>query len=341
VGAAVALALLGAGCGHRSQISIVVSGRVEQVADGTTLGRAAEIFHLRARSGNLVDVQGTVLRSGAFPGRVLIDGRQAAHNTRLRVGDAIRLVAGRDHTEPLHRRLLPVRNGIPGNPQISLTRTPGMEVIVEGAISHKLVSTHFRSADGPQKVERAVALTFDDGPWPEDSLRILAILRRMHARATFFVIGYLVDSYPQVVAREHAAGMAIGNHTYNHPEVPPFNQLPRRLLEDEIELGAQSLARAGITASLLRPPAGSSSAAVVRAAEAAGERVVLWNVDPNDWRSELTAGEIKRRVLRAVRPGSIVILHDGGGNRSATIAALPGIIRGIRHKHLRLVPLTP
>jgi peptidoglycan/xylan/chitin deacetylase (PgdA/CDA1 family) len=135
--------------------------------------------------------------------------------------------------------------------------------------------------------------------------------------------------------------MAIGNHTYNHPEVPPFNQLPRRLLEDEIVLGAQSLARVGITPGLLRPPAGSSSPEVVRAAEAAGERVVLWSVDPTDWRSDLTAAEIKRRVLSAVRPGSIVLLHDGGGNRSATIAALPGIIKGIRHRHLRLVPLTP
>jgi peptidoglycan-N-acetylglucosamine deacetylase len=340
--AALALGLFCAGCGHRSsQISIVVAGSVEHVADGTTLDRAADLFHLRPRSGNLLDVQGRVLRAGAFPGRLLIDGRRAAESTRLRGGDEIRLVAGRDHTEPLHRRFSPVRGGMPGNPQGSLARTPGVEVIVEGAISHQLVSTHFRPSAVAPRVERAVALTFDDGPSPQDSPRILAILRRLHVRATFFVIGYLVDWYPEVVAREHAAGMAIGNHTYNHPEVPPFNQLPRRLLEAEIALGAKSLARVGITPSLLRPPAGSSSPAVVRAAEAFGERVVLWSVDPNDWRSDLTAREIKRRVLSAVRPGSIVILHDGGGDRSATIAALPGIIKGIRHKHLRLVPLTP
>jgi peptidoglycan/xylan/chitin deacetylase (PgdA/CDA1 family) len=342
VGATAALALLGAGCGHRSsEIPIVVGGSVEHVSEGTTLGRAADIFHLRPRPGDLLDVQGRVLRAGAFPGRLLINGRREAESTRLRGGDQIRLVGGRDRKEPLHRRFSPVRGGMPGNPQGSLARTPGVEVIVEGAISHKLVSTLFRPSAGAPKVERAVALTFDDGPSPQDTPRILAILRRLHVRATFFVIGYLVDWYPDVVAREHAAGMAIGNHTYNHPEVPPFNQLPRRLLEDEIALGAQSLARVGITTRLLRPPAGSTSAEVVRAAEAAGERVVLWSVDPTDWRSDLTAAEIKRRVLSAVRPGSIVLLHDGGGNRSATIAALPGIIKGIRHKHLRLVPLAP
>jgi peptidoglycan/xylan/chitin deacetylase (PgdA/CDA1 family) len=208
-------------------------------------------------------------------------------------------------------------------------------------VSHKLVSSRFRPAEGPTTVERAVALTFDDGPSPTDSLRVLEVLRRMHVRATFFVIGYLVDAYPDIVRREYEAGMAIGNHTYNHPEVPPFSQLPRRLLEDEIGLGARSLARIGITAKLLRPPAGSSSAAVVQAAEAAGERVVLWSVDPLDWPEGAKARQIKRRVLRAVQPGSIVILHDGGGDQSATVAALPGIIKGIRHRHLRLVPLTP
>jgi peptidoglycan/xylan/chitin deacetylase (PgdA/CDA1 family) len=342
VGATAALALLGAGCGHRSsQIPIAVGGTVEQVPDGTTLGRAADIFHLRPRSGNLLDVQGRVLRAGAFPGHLLINGRREAEGTRLRGADKIGLVGGHDRKEPLHRRFLPVTGGMPANPPGSLARTPGVEVIVEGAISHKLVSTHFRPSAGAPKVERAVALTFDDGPSPQDTPRILAILRRLHVRATFFVIGYLVDWFPEVVAREQAAGMAIGNHTYNHPEVPPFNQLPRRLLEDEIALGAQSLARVGITPRLLRPPAGSTSPEVVRAAEAAGERVVLWSVDPTDWRSDLTAAQIKRRVLSAVRPGSIVILHDGGGSRSATIAALPGIIKGIRHKHLRLVPLAP
>ncbi len=133
--------------------------------------------------------------------------------------------------------------------------------------------------------------------------------------------------------------MAIGNHTYNHPEVPPFAELPRRLLEDEIALGAQSLARLGIRLRLLRPPGGSVSPAVVQVAESQGERVVLWSVDAADWRPGMTARQIASRVLRAVRPGSIVILHGGGGDRSATVASLPAIIRGIRRKGLRLVEI--
>jgi peptidoglycan/xylan/chitin deacetylase (PgdA/CDA1 family) len=207
-------------------------------------------------------------------------------------------------------------------------------------LSHELVSARFRADGGAQKVERAVALTFDDGPSPPDSLRILAVLRRLQVRATFFVIGYLVERYPQVVALERRDGMAIGNHTYNHPQVPPFDELPRRLIEDEIALGAERLARLGIRAKLLRPPGGSSSPAVVEAAGAQGERVVLWSVDPSDWRPGVTARQIAARVLRAVRPGSIVILHDGGGDRAATVAALPAIVNGIRRKGLRLVEIT-
>ena len=136
-------------------------------------------------------------------------------------------------------------------------------------------------------------------------------------------------------------GMAVGNHSYNHPDVPPFEQLPLPLIRDEIALGDQVLARLGIRTRLFRPPGGGTSAQVVRVAAALGQRVVLWSVDPTDWRPGITAKAIARRVLAAVRPGSIVELHDGGGDRSATLAALPAIVRAIRARHLRLVTLIP
>jgi len=334
--------LLGAGCGQQhSSVSIVVAGRHVHVATKTTLGQAIDKLGLRPPAGSLIDVRGNVLHAAVYPGTLLLNGRRAASATRLRKGDRISFVTGRDRVERLQHERRPVPGGISGNPQGRLMRTPGVQIVVRGAVSHQVLSTRFLATGGPVRVERAVALTFDDGPSPADTPRVLEVLHRLHARATFFVIGFLADAYPDIVLREHRAGMAVGNHTYNHPEVPPFGQLPRRLLDAEIALGAKSLARIGIVTRLLRPPAGSTSARVERAAEAAGERVVLWSVDPVDWRTGVTAAEIKRRVLSAVQPGSIVILHDGGGDQSATVAALPGIIKGIRHKGLRLVPLSP
>jgi peptidoglycan/xylan/chitin deacetylase (PgdA/CDA1 family) len=337
VAAATSLPLALSGCGGRSEIDVTIAGRESTVPEGTTLGEVATMFHLQPEPGDLLDVQGNVLRSRAFPGWLLLDGRHVSGRTRLRSGDRVELVRGRDRTERLRRQLVPVPGGAPADPQFSLARVAGVQVVVRGALSHELVSAKFRPNGRRQRIERAVALTFDDGPSPRDTPRVLAVLRRLHVRATFFVVGYLVDRYPQVVLRTWRAGMAIGNHTYNHPEVPPFAELPHRLVEDEIDLGAQSLARLEIRPRLLRPPGGSVSPSTVSAAEALGERVVLWSVDPEDWRPGTTARQIARRVLAAVRPGSIVILHDGGGDRSATVRALPAIVKGIRRKHLRLV----
>ena len=334
-----AVALGAAACGNQPRIAVKVDGTTERIPAGSTLAKAVERLGLRPRAGNLVDIQGAVLRRRAYPGRLLLNGHSVGTSTTLRNGDRIALVSGRNRRERLVREVLPVRGGIPPNPQGWVSRTAGVKIVTRGAISHKLVSTRYRPTDGPSRRSRAVALTFDDGPSPTYTPQVLDILRRMHVRATFFVIGFLVDAYPQLVRREHALRMAVGNHTYNHPEVPPFDTLPPRLLDAEIGLGAESLSRVGIFASLLRPPAGSASESVVRAAEGYGERVVLWSVDPVDWGKGVTAAEIRKRVLDAVHPGSIVDLHDGGGDRSATVAALPGIIRGIRHKHLKLVAL--
>jgi peptidoglycan-N-acetylglucosamine deacetylase len=336
VGFAVALVVV-LGGKDRGKLTVTVAGRPVQVKSGATLGEAASALGLRPRAGDLLDVEGSVLRRNATPGALLLDGHAASSRTRLRSGDRIAVVPGRERREPVARELVRLPSGRTQDPQFSLARTPGSEIVVRGAISRKLVSARFVPNGRPPRIERTVALTFDDGPSPRYTPRVLATLRRLHVRATFFVIGYLADSYPGLVRRELRAGMTVGNHTYNHPEVPAFDRLPQRLMEDEIALGAESLRRAGADPKLFRPPGGSYSPAVVNAAQTLEERLVLWSVDPADWQRGVTSAQITRRVLAGARPGSIVILHDGGGDRSATISALPAIVRGLRHRHLHLV----
>src|SRR6266487_3147994 len=115
--------------------------------------------------------------------------------------------------------IVSVAGGMASNPQFIVSRTPGEQVIVSGALSHELVSVQFRPS-GPARVERAVALTFDDGPSPQYTPRILAALTKLRVRATFFVIGYLAEANPDLVRQELRLGMTVGNHSYNHPEVP-------------------------------------------------------------------------------------------------------------------------
>ena len=321
------------------RVAIEIRGRTVLVAPRTTLEVATREFRLQPRAGRLLDVNGHVLRPDAFAGAVLVDGRSTAPNMVLREGDRITVVDGRDRAEALERSVVRIRGGIESDPQYTLSRSPGEQLVVRGAVSHELVATHFRTL-GAARVERAVALTFDDGPSLYTPL-VLRALRRLHVHATFFVIGYLARAYPTIVEEERRLGMTIGNHTYNHPEVPPFAQLPQALVRDEIALTADVLGRLGIHPGLFRPPAGSTSPAVERTASSLGERTVLWSVDPADWAVGSTPREIAGRVLAAVRPGSIVILHDGGGDRTATVRALPLIVRGIRHRGLRLVALAP
>jgi peptidoglycan/xylan/chitin deacetylase (PgdA/CDA1 family) len=336
--AAVALLLLTHRHHGPSLLTLQIGKGSVKVAAGATLGDAIDAFALHPRAGRLLDVNGRVIRSNAFPGSIHVDGRPAAAGSALRDGDRISVVDGHDRTEELSHTIVRLRNGIPGDPQITIARAPGEELIIRGSLSHELVSTRFRVL-GAARPERAVALTFDDGPSPVYTPRILRTLRRLHAHATFFVIGYLAQAYPAIVREEQRLGMAVGNHTYNHPEVPPFAQLPRVLMRDEISLTASVLARLGVHTDLFRPPAGSTSPAVERVASTLNERVVLWSVDPADWAPSSTAREIAARVLSAVHPGSIVVLHDGGGDRSATLAALPLIVHGIRHRRLHLVTL--
>jgi peptidoglycan/xylan/chitin deacetylase (PgdA/CDA1 family) len=327
-----------AGCGGAKLTIHLPHNRTVSVSQGTTLERAVAEFDLQPSAGALLAVDGTVLRPNAFPGRVQLDDKPASAATKLHDGDTISVVAGHDRREATTRQVVRVPGGMPADPQFFVARTAGRQVVVRGAVSRKLVSVTFEPV-GKAKMQKAVALTFDDGPSPEYTPRILAALRRLHVKATFFVIGYLADEYRSLVRRERRAGMSVGNHSYNHPLVPAFDTLPQALLDDEIAQGAASLRHAGVTATLCRPPEGSFSGVVVRAAKALGERVVLWSVDPADWEPGASTAGIVAHVLSAVRPGSIVILHDGGGDRSATVAALPAIVKGIRARGLKLVRL--
>jgi peptidoglycan/xylan/chitin deacetylase (PgdA/CDA1 family) len=324
---------------RKHTIPIRVRGVDEKVSEGATLADAADRFDLAPAAGDLLDVQGGILRPGAYPGRILLDGREAAPGTELRKGASIRVENGEDRREPSSISYVRIPDGMPGDPQFTLARTPGRQELERGRISGKVVPLGFHQT-GPSRTPKAVALTFDDGP-SVFTPRILATLRRLHARATFFVVGRLAKVAPRLVKREIAAGMEIGSHSYSHPYRPPFDRQPHRVIRREITWTRGVLHHIGRDPTLFRPPGGTFSPYVIETAGSYGERVVLWSVDPTDWKPGSTAKQIARRVLRAVKPGSIVILHDGGGDRSATVAALPRIIRGIRQRGLRLAPIDP
>jgi len=166
-------------------------------------------------------------------------------------------------------------------------------------------------------------LTFDDGPSPQWTPRVLDILRQFGVKATFCTVGYNQRRYPDLVRRTAAEGHTLCNHTVDHAYLDnrPLDQVTPEIVDNAENLRTIT----GKDVQFFRAPGGRLSPAVIQVAERHGERVLGWNVDPQDTRRP-PPDVLCQRILGAVRPGSIVILHDGGGDRSNTVAALPAVL---------------
>jgi peptidoglycan/xylan/chitin deacetylase (PgdA/CDA1 family)/glycosyltransferase involved in cell wall biosynthesis len=190
------------------------------------------------------------------------------------------------------------------------------------------------------------ALSFDDGPDPTWTPKILAVLRRYHVPATFFTIGTHVASYPWLVRAELAQGDEVGSHTYTHVNLAAAAGWRESL---ELTLTQNALAgAAGIRTDLLRPPyssvPGALTAADWRAYQQAarfGYLIVLTNDDTKDWTKPGAAKIVANALSNLPRGhGVIIMMHDSGGDRSQTVRALPGIIDGLRARGYTFVTIT-
>ena len=175
---------------------------------------------------------------------------------------------------------------------------------------------------------REVALTFDDGPGPYTA-RLLAILRRYHVEATFFLVGNRVRFWRALPPAEAALG-AVGDHTWSHADL---TRLPRRAARSEID---RPLVAIGGRVRLFRTPYGRDPAWLGRYLAARGMLEIRWSVDSNDYLPHSTSTAIVRRVASGLRPGAIVLLHD---IHAATVRALPRLLALIRARHLRAVSI--
>jgi peptidoglycan-N-acetylglucosamine deacetylase len=199
------------------------------------------------------------------------------------------------------------------------------------AISAVLAYTPFLRQGGSHG--RDVALTFDDGPGTYTPA-VLRVLEQYHVPATFFAIGKMERYFSPSTARELRDGDVVGDHTETHPAMAQLSA------HEQYEQLFEQLARiellGGPRPRLFRPPYGSFNATTMRELHALGLLMVLWSVDTGDY-LQPGAAVIEQRVLAGARPGAVFLLHDGGGIRAQTIAALPGIIRGLRARGFRLV----
>ncbi len=186
----------------------------------------------------------------------------------------------------------------------------------------------------PAPVKKAIALTFDDGPHPEFTLRLLEVLDRNSVKATFFVVGKQVRKYPEFLREIQKRGHDIENHTFNHPLLPSLDRegVIRELERNKVEIKKQT----GFEPVFFRPPSGRYDVKVIEAALSRGFIAVLWSVSGSDY-GATDPENIKQNVLFQLKDGDIILLHSGV---EATLKALPGIITEIKMRGFEFVKIS-
>lgn len=180
---------------------------------------------------------------------------------------------------------------------------------------------------------KEVALTFDDGPSQYTS-QILDILKRYKAEGTFFILGNQINGFPLPLQRVLAEGHALGNHSWNHAD---FTTLSTGDLRGQLDDVNGTLAAKGAPKiNLFRPPYGAYDPKVTQEVGKKGMLTVLWDIDTNDYKQP-DPGQMAADVVSQAQAGSVILMHDGGGPRENTVAALPLIIKGLRKKGFDMV----
>lgn len=182
-----------------------------------------------------------------------------------------------------------------------------------------------------QPHQKAISLTFDDGPWPKTTPKVLDILQQHNVQATFFVLGSNIPQHSDLLQRVAQAGHAIGNHTWSHG----YHNHSPALAQREIQRTAKAIEKyTGIKTSLFRPPGGFLRNGLVAEARAQQQVTILWSVDDI---YHGTVDKAVQNVLQNATSGGIILMHDGGGDRELTIKALPQIITQLRQQGYQLV----
>ncbi|HEX2314154.1 MAG TPA: polysaccharide deacetylase family protein [Thermomonospora sp.] len=216
---------------------------------------------------------------------------------------------------------------LPGHPGWKPTRVPRRKDAV----------TNLKDLGPAPRPPKALSLTIDDGPHPEYTPQMLDLLAEHQVTATFFIVGEMVKEYPHIARRIAEAGHQICNHTMTHPS--PFDRIGGRRIHREIAEAHARIAEAtGVVPKFFRSPGGAWSKQVFELTAEYGMIPIGWDVDPSDW-SRPGVGRIRRTLLNEAKEGSILLTHDGGGDRSQTIAALRQVLPRLKRRGMTFVPL--
>lgn len=307
--------------------TVRVNGAVVPTASAVTVRDALNAAGITLRPGYyLAAVSQRRLAPDGEPARVFVDGRPAQLTTVVADGERITTRPGTDLVEPTETVRIAVAPPVPT--ALYVGGRDGVVRVVRGAMSREEISRRMirRPVVGHLVRRGAVALSFDDGPDPVWTRRVLAMLGRHQVKATFCMVGRAVEDHPRMVRQVAKRGHALCNHTYDHDL--GLRSLPQERIRRDIAHGARLITKwsGGLRPTFFRAPGGKWSSYLAEAARAQGMTPLTWTADPEDWRRP-GVQTIVRTVLRELRPGGVVLLHDGGGRRGQTLQALRVLLR--------------
>ncbi len=325
-----------------------VNGRTVPMLRALTVADCARRLDIPLQPGDLLDVSGALLKQGrGTPPIFRANNALVRSDEAVRPGDVVEISPAGDRVEPITQSasfITPVvmtPKGPKPLPWLTQSGVGGIKYVYRGQISGKLqgiVLAAVTTAHGgvPGKPRR-LALTFDDGPEPTYTPQILSVLAAHDARATFFVLGCWVPKRPDLVKQAAANGNEIGCHTWSHPNCTKLSNAAIRQQVRRWEAAVEPLI--GGRVRYFRPPYGAVNSRVRTVLNSMGYTVVMWTGDTDDWRRP-GSNAIYNRAMAAARDGAIILMHDGGGPRSQTVAAVKRMVPDLQAKGYRLVTLS-
>ena len=326
----------------------VVDGRSVWVGFGVTPADLVRAHSAYAPWGDFVSATGRVLRpGGGLPPTFLADGRTVAPTGRIHPRDHVASIRGRDVAENVVTKTAPepppVKYEGEGPDQaVVASGTAGVALLKIGEVSGEVVQKTIVIEPITKVVRRKpfsagtmlVALTFDDGPWPGQTAAILDILKMNDVKATFFMLSAAANHHRDLAKRVLAEGHLIGDHSVNHKNLA---KSPADVVRFEIVNAADTIQSiTGYRPVWFRPPGGNYDAAVLQIMSESGVKLAMWTTDTRDWQKPAPQ-EIVGRALAGQQQVKVVLMHDGGGDRSRTIAALPQVIAEYKARGYRFV----
>ncbi|HVT76426.1 MAG TPA: polysaccharide deacetylase family protein [Acidimicrobiales bacterium] len=320
---------------HASTMRVTVNGkRIQLAMTNATVHDAIEAAGLQLRVGFMRSVAtGDPIPHQVREPRILIDNESVPVTRPLGNGDHITVINGRDFVEPVVEQLQPLKPA--GLPDVE------MQVWQPGSIgtARELVGRYSGQVAGPEQVIKpalpaepthrpVVLLSFDDGPDGRWTPQVLDILKAKNVKAVFCLIGIQIQRFPQLVQRIHAEGHTLCDHSMHHDMKASLKPIPYQLAEVDGPFNL-IMQLTGTPPRFYRGPGGNTSPSIIAEAHRLGMRVLAWNVDPGDY-TRPGAEMIQNRIALSIKNGGVALMHDGGGDRSETVAQLPGLIDRLR-----------